>query len=968
MEEVVSRLQMALADRYTIERELGRGGMAAVFLAQDLKHHRLVAIKVLKPELAAALGPGRFLREIEIAASLTHPHILPVHDSGEAEGFLYYVMPYVEGETLRDRLKRERQLPLEEALRIAREVADALSYAHSHDVVHRDVKPENILFQAGHAVVSDFGIARAITAAGGDKLTETGIAVGTPAYMSPEQASGGGILDGRADIYSLGCVLYELLAGEPPFTGPSAQAVLARQTLDPVRPLRTVRKAVPPEVEQAVMKALEKVPADRFQTAAQLSAELQSGAVRRPLRRARRLWGAFAFGAALAGAAVVLVLSRSKPHDALEPNLVAVAPFEVLDPKLAVWGEGLVDVLSRSLDGAGSLRTVSPTVVVRRWHGRADATSATELGRRTGARFAVFGSLLGAGADSVRLVATLFDVASRRALGEIEVRNGGTRMDRVADSAAVAILRELGRTRPVGAVRAAWLGAHSIPTLKEYLQGDQFYRRVAWDSALAHYKRAVVLDSTYALAWRRMSGVLGCWRRGGAGHPLATLYGLRAGTWNRGLPPRDSLLISADSLFQALYDGPADPAWREHQARLFATLQEAARRYPDDPEVWFELGDAMVHHPAVGRPMREQALEAFDRAIALDSAFGPAYIHPVELSMQLGRPAAARRYLAAYLALDEVDANSEGMGLVETLLSQPPPWSADIERRVDTSSAYVLFSALWVLRHVPDSAERAVRLARAFLGSHRSGDIVSDDSLVQRWAFTVALAHRGHVRHAYGVGGNRFALQFAQLAALGAVPPESARATFGRWLREPLPKVFSFDDLEARLIALSWWASRRDTTSLHVFVRRSDSLARKVERSPELRLWTLYGAAAGRAYLALTRQDTAAALPRFVSLPDSVCPCLFDRIVTAQLLAGRDRQTEAAALLTRARPLVDEWDPAEGLWWLARGRVAERLGEREEAVAVYQFVAELWRNADPALQPYVAEARAALKRLSGEPR
>src|ERR1051325_4615577 len=966
MADPLVSLQAALVGRYTIERELGRGGMALVYLARDLKHNRPAALHILRPEVAAALGAERFLREIEIAAQLTHPHILVLHDSGRAGEVLYYVMPYVEGETLRARLNREKQLPLDDVLQVAREVADALSYAHSHNVVHRDVKPENILFEAGHAVASDFGMPRASRAAGGDRLTETGIAVGTPAYMSPEQASAQEPIDGRSDVYALGCVVYEMLAGAPPFTGPSAQAVLARHTLAPVPPLRTVRKAVPPAVEQAVMKALEKVPADRFQTAAQFAAALQSGATQRTPLRARRRWSALGFGAALTGAAAGVLLWRSHGHDALEPNLIAVAPFDVLDPKLAMWREGLGDGLARSLEGAGPLRTVSPTVVVRRWHGRPDPTSATELGRYTGARLAVFGSLLGAGGDSVRLAANVFDVASQRALGEMEVRDAGARMDRVADSAVVGILRELSRTRPIGAVRAAPLESTSVPALKAFLQGDQFYRRAAWDSALARYKRAVALDSTFALAWRRMSGVLGCWRRGGAGHPLATLYGLRAGAWNRGLPPRDSLLITADSLFQALYDGPADHAWREHYARLFAALTEAARRYPDDPEVWFELGDAMVHHPAIGRPMMEQALEAFDRAIALDSAFGPAYIHPVELSLQLGRPAAARRYLATYLALDQADANSEGMGLVQTLLSHPV-WSAEVKHRADTSSAYVLYSALWVLRHVPDSAEAEVRLARAFRGSHRSGDTVSDDSLVQVWTLAAALAHRGHLRQAHAVGKGRFDLQFAQLAALGAVPPDTTRTTFGAWLPRPLGRFTSIDDVEARLTALPWWAGRRDTTALHAFVRRLDSLANATRRNPELGLWAAYGAAAGRAYLALAQADTAQALARFATLPDSVCPCLLDRITTARLLAARQRAAEAAVLLERVER-SDTWDPAEGRWWLERGRVAERVGEREQALRAYEFLTALWRNADPELQPYVAEAHAALKRLGSESR
>src|SRR2546423_5318832 len=263
MAELLARLRGALADRYAIDRELGHGGTATVYLARDLKHGRSVAVKVLRPELAAALGAERFLRESETAARLTHPHILPLHDSGEAKGFLYYVMPFVDGESLRDRLRREQQLPIEEAVRIAREVASALSHAHSHDVVHRDIKPENILISGGEAVVADFGIGRAITAAARDTLTGTGIAIGTPGYMSPEQATGGARLDGRSDIYSLARVLDEMLAGDPPYMASSSEAILARQSMDPVPRLRTVRETVPAAVEQVIGQALSKVPADR---------------------------------------------------------------------------------------------------------------------------------------------------------------------------------------------------------------------------------------------------------------------------------------------------------------------------------------------------------------------------------------------------------------------------------------------------------------------------------------------------------------------------------------------------------------------------------------------------------------------------------------------------------------------------------------------------------------------------------
>jgi serine/threonine-protein kinase len=266
--DTVERLQAALADRYAIERELGAGGMATVYLAADLKHGRQVAIKVLHPELAASIGTERFDREIRLAARLQHPHILGLYDSGAADGLLYYVMPFVVGESLRDRLNRDQMLPIEEAVQIALETADALGHAHMMGVVHRDIKPENILLSGGHALVADFGIARAASAAGGEKLTQTGVAIGTPLYMSPEQAAGD-VVGPTADLYSLGCVLYEMLCGSPPFTGLNARAIMARHAMTPVPSLQEVRDTIPDEVEDAVMACLNKMPADRPQTAAQ---------------------------------------------------------------------------------------------------------------------------------------------------------------------------------------------------------------------------------------------------------------------------------------------------------------------------------------------------------------------------------------------------------------------------------------------------------------------------------------------------------------------------------------------------------------------------------------------------------------------------------------------------------------------------------------------------------------------------
>jgi serine/threonine protein kinase/WD40 repeat protein len=272
--DALTRLSATLADRYRVERELGAGGMATVYLAEDLRHHRKVALKVLRPELAAVIGAERFLHEITTTANLQHPHILPLHDSGTVDGTVFYVMPFVEGETLRDRLGREKQLPIDDAVRIAKEVASALDYAHRHGVIHRDIKPENILLHDGQALVADFGIALAASSAGGSRMTETGMSLGTPTYMSPEQAMGERTLDARTDVYALGCVLYEMLTGEPPFSGPTAQSIVAKVMTERPAPIRPRRDRVPAAVEEAVLTALEKLPADRFASAAEFARAL----------------------------------------------------------------------------------------------------------------------------------------------------------------------------------------------------------------------------------------------------------------------------------------------------------------------------------------------------------------------------------------------------------------------------------------------------------------------------------------------------------------------------------------------------------------------------------------------------------------------------------------------------------------------------------------------------------------------
>jgi TolB-like protein/Flp pilus assembly protein TadD len=366
-------LVAALADRYVIERELGRGGMATVYQATDLKHQRPVALKVLKPELAAALGPERFLSEIQVTARLNHPHILALHDSGEAAGFLYYTMPLVAGESLRARLAREKQLAVDEALRVTEQVAGALDHAHRQSVIHRDIKPENILLHEGEALVADFGIALAVAASGGTRLTETGLSVGTPAYMSPEQIAGTQALDAPSDVYALGCVLYELLAGEPPFTGATVQAVLARHLTDPVPPLATVRTEVPAAVVAAVTKALAKSPADRFATA-----------------------GAFA-----------KALRAPRPEVASEVKSIVVLPFANLspDPENEYFADGLTEEIITDLSQVRSLHVISRNSAMQLKGTRNDTKA---IGRELGVRYVLEGSVRRA-ASKLRITAQLVD-------------------------------------------------------------------------------------------------------------------------------------------------------------------------------------------------------------------------------------------------------------------------------------------------------------------------------------------------------------------------------------------------------------------------------------------------------------------------------------------------------------------------------------------------------------------------------
>ena len=482
MPGLFERLGEALASRYKIERELGQGGMAKVFLAHDLKYERAVAVKVLRPDVGADVGAARFLREIQIAARLHHPHILPLYDSDQADGLLYYVMPYIEGETLRQRLLRERQLPVPESLQIAREVADALSYAHSCNVVHRDIKPANILLDSGHALVADFGVARAI----GGGQTSSGHVIGTPAYMSPEQVDGSEYLDGRSDIYSLGAVLFEMLTGEPPFRGSTVTAIIANRLTSPAPSARAFRELVPEAVDSAVKKAMANLPADRFTSATQFAEAIGTAATT-----------AIAVGAAQAIAQEV----------ASGPKAVAVLPFENMstDPENEYFSDGITDDIIAQLSKISALKVISRTSSMQyKKTTKKIATIAEELG--VGA--ILEGSVRKAG-PRVRIVVHLVDPRSEKHLWGETFDRQLTDVFEVQSEVAQQITGALAVTlSPEEKQRVEKKATGDAEAYNLYLLGR--FHANKWSEAnvqkgIQYFQEAIGKDPNYAVAYAGMS-------------------------------------------------------------------------------------------------------------------------------------------------------------------------------------------------------------------------------------------------------------------------------------------------------------------------------------------------------------------------------------------------------------------------------------------------------------------------------
>jgi serine/threonine-protein kinase len=523
MPDTLERLRESLAGKYRVDRELGHGGMATVYLALDEQHDREVALKVLHPDLAATLGSERFQREVKLAAKLQHPHILSVYDSGDAGGLLWYTMPFVQGETLRDRMSREGQLPIREAMRIARESALALDYAHRNGVVHRDIKPENILLSDGQAIVADFGIARAVADEHG--LTQTGMAIGTPGYMSPEQATGERTIDARTDIYALGCVLYEMIAGEPPITGPNAQAIIARKMTETPRALTAVRNTVPPALSQLVDTMVARSAADRPASAKAVATTLEeitesgatgsTSAYQTPASRSSRTW--IIAAAALIVVAVIGSVAWRRSHSATAGGYrIAVLPFENEGtPADDYFADGMTDEVRSRLSAVPGLQVTARTST-RQY--KKTTKEPRDIGRELSVDYLLTGTVRwskGNGPDRVRVTPELVQVSNNATKWSVPFDTVMSDVFAVQSAIASRVAQNLNvALAPPTQQRLASRPTQNLEAYDEFLKGEQITSNVGvsdsrlLNAGIPHYQHAVALDSSFLEAWAQLARAL----------------------------------------------------------------------------------------------------------------------------------------------------------------------------------------------------------------------------------------------------------------------------------------------------------------------------------------------------------------------------------------------------------------------------------------------------------------------------
>jgi len=918
-----------LAARYAIEREIGRGGMATVYLALDLQHKTRVAVKVLRPELASLLGAERFAREIRITARLQHPNILPVLDSGEVQGLPFYVMPYIEGESLSQRLAREDQLSIEDAVAIASEVAEALALAHAEGFVHRDIKPSNILLSHGHAVLADFGIARAVEVLGSEKLTETGLALGTVHYMSPEQAAAGKI-DARTDIYSLGCVLYQMLSGQPPFNAHTPQAVLARHMVDPVPRLRTVRETVSPSLERAIVKAMAKAPADRYATAEQFREAirrvdtLEQAAV--GFSRRGRLVAALAV--AVLGVAALVWRFAVAGGGTLDANRVMVYPLVVPGnfPGPRTVGEDVATTIGSALDGAGPLRWIDPWPLLDPEYRENIRTltsgAARSLARSRRCAYYLTGRLVARG-DSAEVFLELQDTRADSIVAR------GTAAGLASDAWRLglrAVNGALTTLIPTGApdVAAEWQDRNPA-SVASFLLGEEAFRRVHLSDALTHYRDAVRADSQFG---------------------LAAIRGAQAATWNH----RSS---EAAALIQIAIRQKLSPRYthfaRGYAAYLAGLADSAAgefrRALEVDPEMaaaWMQLGEVYTHLlPEAGNP-DSLAAAAFEEAHRLDPQATNLLLHLIEIRLRRGEIGKAQPILRQFLAAGPDSTLAEQVRIMDACVRRGPD-SEDWRQRA-RSHPLALLTAGSQLKGAGSHLSCALAAFTAVL----QGDTATDGwGQGRRWSALIGLETiflaQGRVAEATaqldsaiiarGGGGSSLYLLAAPLVpSLGDRATDIARddaVEFGEHYRN-----CPYSD---RLWVLGLWEIYRGRPDVVAAIGRDLEARARKSGSTYDRL----AAGAMLAHVALARADTTEALRRFTAVLsggvagdqliwDPVAPRGSERLALARLLMSRgeyQRAIDVAGVFDSAWPLIYTFYLPESLQ--LRAEAAAALGDKE---------------------------------------
>jgi tetratricopeptide (TPR) repeat protein len=970
-------LKAALDGRYTIQRELGRGGMATVYLAADLQHHRRVALKVLLPELAAVLGSERFLREITLTAGLSHPHIVPVLDSGaaaepgggaELRPYLWYAMPYVEGESLRDLLARETQLPVDMALALAREVASALDYAHAQGVIHRDIKPENILLSGGQAVVADFGVAKAVGEAGGRRLTETGLAVGTPAYMSPEQALGQ-VVDRRSDVYALGAVVYEMLVGEPPYTGPTAQAIIARRLHEPVPSVRVVREGVPVEVEAAVQRALAKVPADRFATAGDFVSALSiRGAAALP-PPARLQWRPLVvLAAALAVILGMALLARVTRTPAVSATRIAVFPFTVQgDSAPGGLSAALTDLMSEALDDAGELHRVDPGAIMQRLgddtgqrlaYGRASG-----IAGRLGAGRLVLGTAVTVG-QRLRVSAVLYDATGGDTpLRSIVEEGVEAELPDLVDRLAAGLITALPEAAGPRLAGASNLGASRFAALKPLLQGEARLRRGEMPAAAQHLRQAIAADSAYALAWWRLLWVQN-WCDA-CGDESVTLDQL-ARHFER--LPRSHLKLVEGHRAELLGDGA-------EAERLYLLATGAS---PGLADAWFRLGNARLKYSWQLGHQPSEARVPLERALAIDPSFLEARVALSWMALRAGEYDLADSLRRGSTRLD--DARDDEQRLATRFALATPAERAALFAGLGKASDGDLRILIRTLALTSDSLEWAERAGGVATdpadrgeGSRATASLLLANLEAGRGRWEAAM------RALNGVRGFRPGVALFYRACLGVLPflelpPDSLRSIEAELLARrgelDLPAVTrnlppELDGHAATYVLGLLRASQGDVTGAEGFAASLES-ARQPLDAMGLRRDLAYEIRA----LAQWREgqpSEALQLLDHVQLKVTSIYQTHDesflylrplaRLLRAESLIGLGRDQEAYGWLAGFGVLHGTEYTYLAPAFLRLGQIHERRGEREQALHYYRRFLARWRDADERLRPRVDSAR-----------